>query len=73
MPEHSAQPDFAEVYGPEAQLTPRMAAYLWSAALFIADTYRDGDQLELLKRELPPVARRLTDNAWMRRFVSCFR
>jgi hypothetical protein len=72
VPEHSAQPHFAEVYGPDPKLTPRMAAYLWSAALFIADTYRDGDQLELLKRELPPVARRLTDNAWMRRFVSCF-
>ncbi len=60
------------IYGGETQLTPRMAAHLWSAALFIADTYKDGDELELLRRELPPVARRLTDDAWMRRFVSCF-
>ncbi|MDQ4069881.1 MAG: hypothetical protein M3203_10500 [Actinomycetota bacterium] len=72
MPGHAGQPDFAVIYGGEAQLTPRMAAHLWSAALFIADTYREGDQLDLLRRELPPVARRLTDDAWMRRFVSSF-
>ena len=33
-----------------------MAAHLWSAALFIADTYRDDDQFDLLRQELPPVA-----------------
>jgi hypothetical protein len=68
----AAQPDFATIYDDEWPVTPRMAAYLWSAALFIADTHRDGIQLDMLRDELPPVARRLTDDAWMRRFVSSF-
>ena len=72
MPKDDAQPDFASVYRGDAQVTPRMAAHLRSAALFLADTYRDGDQLDLLRLEVPPVARRLTDDAWMRHFVSCF-
>lgn len=65
-------PDFASLYGDGHAVTPRMAAHLWGAALFLADTYRSGSQLDLLRQELPPVARRLTDDAWMRRFVSSF-
>ena len=72
MPKDEGQPDFALIYGGDVPVTPRMAAHLWSAALFIADTYRDDDQLDLLRQQLPPVARRLTDDAWMRRFVSSF-
>lgn len=68
----AAQPDFATIYRDDWPITPRMAAHLWSAALFIADTHRDGTQLDMLRDELPPVARRLTDDAWMRRFVSSF-
>jgi hypothetical protein len=68
----AAQPDFATIYGDDWPLTPRMAAHLWSAALFIADTHRDGAQLDMLRDELPPVARRLADDPWMRRFVSRF-
>src|SRR6059036_3678049 len=52
--------DFAVIYGGEAQLTPRIAAHLWSAALFIAHPYGNGDQLDLLRQELPPVAPHLT-------------
>ncbi len=48
MPKGQERPDFAVIHGGEGQLTPRMAAHLWSAALFIADIYRDGDQLDLL-------------------------
>jgi len=49
-----------------------MAAHLWAAALFLADTHRNGSQSGLLMRELPPIAQRLADDAWMRRFASCF-
>jgi hypothetical protein len=72
VPKDEGQPDFAMIYGGDAPVTPRMAAHLWAAALFIADTYRDDEQLDLLRQQLPPVARRLTDDAWMRRFVSTF-
>lgn len=58
MPKDEEQPDFAMIYGGDARVTPRMAGHLWSAALFIADTYRDDDQLDLLRQHLPPVARR---------------
>ena len=72
MSKDARPPDFAVIYGGDAPVTPRMAAHLWSGALFISDTYRDDDQLDLLRQQLPPVARRLTDDAWMRRFVSSF-
>ena len=72
MAKDEGQSDFALIYGGGAPVPPRMAAHLWSTALFISDTYRDGDQLDLLGQQLPPVARRLTDDAWMRRFVSSF-
>ena len=49
-------PNFTSLYGDSHALTPRMAAHLLGAALFLADTHRDDDQLHLLRQELPPVA-----------------
>ena len=66
------QPDFASAYAGDAVLTPRLAAHLWAAAVYLADTYGEDPQSEMLKEELPPIARRLADDAWLTRFVSCF-
>lgn len=66
------QPDFAAVYGADDLLTPRLAAHLWGAAVFLSDTYREDPQSEMLRQELPPIAQRLADDAWIERFVSCF-
>jgi hypothetical protein len=65
-------PDFASLYAGDAVLTPRMAAHLWVAAVYLSDTYGEDPQSELLSAELPPIARRLADDAWLARFVSCF-
>ena len=66
-------PDFARLYDdPDWPLTPSMARYLWESALMLADTHRDRDTWNLLREELPPIARSLVDDVWMRRFVSCF-
>ena len=43
-----------------------------AAAVYLADTYGEDPQSEMLKEELPPIARRLADDAWLTRFVSCF-
>lgn len=69
---HPDQPDFASVYGDDDALTPRLAAHLWGAAVILADTHFDGSQPDVLEQDLPPVARRLADDAWMRRFALCF-
>ena len=66
------QPDFAAIYGDYDILTPHLAAHLWGAALFLSDTYREDPHSEVLRQELPPVAQRLADEAWIERFVSCF-
>jgi hypothetical protein len=66
-------PDFARLYGdPDSTLSPRMASQLWTTAIYLADTYADPDVTDLLKRELPPIARRMADDVWMERFVVCF-
>lgn len=65
-------PDFARLYAdPGSPLSPRMAARLWATAVMLADTYGEG-RWHLLTRSLPPVVRRLADDVWMERFVSCF-
>ena len=38
----------------------------------MADTYAESEMSDLLKRELPPIARRMADDVWMERFVVCF-
>jgi hypothetical protein len=48
-----------------------MASRLRAAAVMLADIYEEG-RWHLLKRSLPPVARRLADDVWMERFVFCF-
>lgn len=70
----SPDPDFAAIYGDaDGTLSPRMAFRLWTAALFLADTYRDPDEWALLIEELPPIVQRLADEVWITRFVDCFR
>ena len=65
-------PDFARLYGgPGSPVTPRMGGRLWDAALMLADTYGE-DRGALLMRSLPPVVRRLAEEMWVARFVSCF-
>lgn len=64
--------DFASVYADDAVLSPRLAAHLWVAAVYLSDTYGEDPQSEMLMEELPPIARRLADDAWLARFVSCF-
>ncbi|MDQ6727092.1 MAG: hypothetical protein M3066_13125, partial [Actinomycetota bacterium] len=66
-------PDFARLHGdPDSVLSPRMASQLWTTANYFADTYADSDVTDLLKRELPPIARLMADDVWMERFVVCF-
>jgi len=66
-------PDFAGLYGDGASaLSPRVAWFLWTTAIALADTYREDDMWDLLEAELPPVAQRLADHVWTERFVSCF-
>lgn len=67
-----SQPDFASLYAGDAVLSPRLAAHLWVAAVYLSDTYGEDPQFEMLREELPPIARRLADDAWLARFVSCF-
>ena len=71
-PSDADQPDFASVYAGDAVLSPRLAAHLWVAAVYLSDTYGEDPQSEMLREELPPIARRLADDAWLARFVSCF-
>ena len=66
------QPEFASIYAGNAVLTPRLSAHLWVAAVYLSDTYGEDPQSEMLREELPPIARRLADDAWLARFVSCF-
>jgi len=69
----AGSPDFARLYGdPDSALSPRMASQLWTTAIYLVDTYADSDLPDLLKRELPPVARRMADDVWMERFIACF-
>jgi len=49
-----------------------MSSQLWTTAIYFADTYADSDGMDLLKRELPPIARLMADDVWMERFVDCF-
>jgi len=39
-----------------------MASQLWTTAIYFADTYADSDVSDLLRRELPPIARRMADD-----------
>lgn len=67
-----AQPDFASIYANDQILTPRLAAHLWAAAVYLSDTYGEDPDSGLLRQELPPIAQRLADDAWIERFVACF-
>ena len=69
----AGSPDFATLYGgATSPFSPRMASQLWTTAIYFADTYADADVSGLLRRELPPIARRMADDVWMERFVVCF-
>ncbi len=66
------QPDFGSLYGEDGTLTPRLAAHLWGAAVFLSDTYHEDPHSDVLRHELPPIAQPLCDDVWIKRFVSCF-
>jgi hypothetical protein len=69
----AGSPNFATLYaGANSPLSARMASQLWTTAIYFADTYADPDVTDLLKRELPPIARLMADDVWMERFVACF-
>lgn len=69
-------PDFDAVYRLSADgfsLTPRLAYCLWSAALLLGDSWRlEIDDADGYVSELPPVAQRVADAAWLERFTKCF-
>ena len=70
-------PDFTGLYMARVDvggLSPRLAYYLWHCAAYLADTWRlelDDHPGELVA-QLPPIVGRLTDAAWLARFVGCF-
>ncbi len=55
-------------------MTPRMAYWLGSAAIFMADTRRDNaEDPEPLHEWLPPIARAAAHGQWLDRFIiDCF-
>lgn len=75
--DHNDEPDFAAIHEPHVDgdgwlMTPRMAWYLWSAALYLADEHR-ASHPEPLAKILPPVARPYAhDRTWRQRFVAGF-
>jgi hypothetical protein len=69
QPDH---PDFAQIYGSNESITPRLARRLWTAALFCADTWRLADDPGVLIEDLPPVAWPHAVGAWYQRFVDSF-
>lgn len=71
--EQPDDPDFAQVYGSNERITPRLARRLWTAALFCADTWRDaGSERSFLVEDLPPVAWPHAIGVWYERLVDCF-
>lgn len=75
--EEATTPDFAALYepvGPEGwMVTPRMAYWLWSTALFLADTWRENaNDPEAVADLLPSVARPHARGEWYERFGRCF-
>lgn len=69
----SATPDFTALYGDHRYVTPRMAYRLWTGAQYCGDTWRlaDGDPRALLI-DLPPIAYRWVEGAWLDRFIESF-
>lgn len=69
-------PDFGALYRLSDDgfgLTPRLAYYLWSTALLLWDMWRlETDDREDYVSELPPIAQRVADAAWLERFTECF-
>lgn len=71
------EPDLEAIYLPHVdgggwQMTPRMAWYLWTAALYLADEWRAA-RAEAPARVLPPVAHPYApDRTWRRQFVAGF-
>ncbi len=71
------EPDFEALYEPGladgASMTPRMAYWLWRAAVYLADTWRESrDDPELPAEILPPIARPIAHGEWLNRFVDGF-
>jgi hypothetical protein len=71
--EEPATPDFADVYRTSEYVTPRMAWRPWTAARICGDTWHlaTGD-LNVLLKELPPIARSFATGPWLERLVGSF-
>lgn len=66
-------PRFAELYGEQALVSPRMAYRLWTVAQYCGDTWRlEEDDPRVTLMYLPPIAHRWADGAWLDRFVESF-
>lgn len=69
-------PDFTALYEPHVAdgvaMTPRMACWLWQAALVAADTWRFIADREWIENALPPVAWRYVHGRWLHEYTLCF-
>jgi len=65
--------NFVDMYGdPESPVSPRLAWSIWITALRLADAQEDEETRELLRNELPRLARDVANSTWMARFASSF-
>ena len=65
--------NFIGVYGSrESPLSPRLAWSIWITAVRLADAQEDEETRDLLREELPRLAREAANSTWMARFASCF-
>ena len=64
---------YEEDFSKGARMTPRMAYWLCTTSVYLADTWRDNrDDPELLIDSLPPLARPLAHGDWYDRFTDSF-
>lgn len=69
-------PDFAGLYEPHvadgAAVTPRMACWLWQAALVAADSWRFIADREWIENALPPIAWPYAKGRWLHEYILGF-
>jgi hypothetical protein len=71
--EDTPPPDFASLFVDHAFVTPRMACRLWMGAQYCGDTWRlEQDGPGIVLTDLPPIAHRWAEGAWLDRFIESF-
>lgn len=69
-------PDFAALYEPHlaegTAMTPRMACWLWQAALVAAESWRIIADRAWIENALPPIAWRYAEGRWLNDYVLGF-